>query len=325
MKIKYFAMRVLLTAVICALCVSVLVGCGGKDEDDGRIRIVCSVFPEYDWVRNIVGDSDGVSVSVIVSGSTDIHSYNASLTDLVSLKESDMVVSVGGVSDGWVSDALRTDAEGVEHIRLCELEGISRYEVSAESGEHDHADAEHDHGETDEHLWLSPRNAIIAVEYICERICALDADRADSYRKNTAEYVQKLGELDRRLTALGEKMGEDDVAVFADRFPFVYLFEDYGMDYYAAFEGCNTDAEWDTATTVRLANKLDGIGATHLFVTESSDRKLANSVISTAKNENIQIAVLDSMQSAGDGDGESISFIGIMSGNISVLETVFGK
>ena len=322
---KSCAAKILLVAVVCAVCLTVFAGCDSKRVDDGRISIVCSVFPEYDWVRNIVGDSDRVSVTVLVSGSTDIHSYNASPADIVSLKESDIVISVGGVSDEWVSDALRTDAEGVEHIRLCEIEGMSRHEISAESLDHAHNDGEHDHGEMDEHLWLSPKNAMVAVEYICERICALDADGAESYRKNAAVYIEALGELDVRMTELVSGLGDNDVVVFADRFPFVYLFEDYGVKYYAAFEGCNTDAGWDTATTVRLAEKLDGVGASHVFVTESSDRKLADSVIRETKNKNIQIAVMDSMQSTGDGDGKSVSYLDIMSSNILVLETVLGK
>ena len=226
---KSCAAKILLVAVVCAVCLTVFARCDSKRVDDGRISIVCSVFPEYDWVRNIVGDSDRVSVTVLVSGSTDIHSYNASPADIVSLKESDIVISVGGVSDEWVSDALRTDAEGVEHIRLCEIEGMSRHEISAESLDHAHNDGEHDHGEMDEHLWLSPKNAIVAVEYICERICALDADGAESYRKNAAAYIEALGELDVRMTELVSGLGDNDVVVFADRFPFVYLFEHYGV------------------------------------------------------------------------------------------------
>lgn len=323
MKVRALARNILLGAMACVVCMSVLVGCGGTDKDDGRINIVCSVFPEYDWVRNIVGDSERISVSVLVSGSTDLHSYNASPMDMVKLKESDIVISAGGISDAWVVDALRTDAEGVEHIRLSEIDGMTLYEVTSESLDHVHEhDEHHEHGETDEHLWLSPKNAVTAVRYICERICAIDPDGAEKYRKNADAYIERLTGLDVRMTALSQTMDEDDTVVFADRFPFVYLFEDYGIDYYAAFEGCNTDAGWDTATTVRLAEKLGEVSAEYLFVTESSDERLANSVISAADNKDVRIAVLDSMQSAG---GDGTGYVEIMRANVAVLEAVFGE
>lgn len=330
-KNKNFRKRA--AALLCSVAVllaltALFCGCSGNSQDDGRIRIICSVFPEYDWVKNVVGDRENVEVSLLVSNGTDVHSYEATPADMIALKQSDLVISSGGVSDGWITQAL-VGADGVWHMRLCELPKMTLYSMSSENIGHAHGaecnGEEHSHGETDEHLWFSLKNAAYAVECISDALCLLDADGAETYKANAERYVQSINKLDTRMTELASGLANGKTTVFADRFPFVYLFEDYGLKYFAAFEGCTTDAEADFDTIVRLSSKIDELEAKFVLVTETSDGSLARSVIENSQSKSASTLSLNSMQSVTAADvSAGASYLGIMEQNIDVLTLSFG-
>lgn len=319
------AMLIALAMVVAVM--ATLGGCKGNMGDDGVLRIVCSVFPEYDWVKNIVGDRENVEVSLLVSNGTDLHSYEAAPADIVKLKQSDLVISVGGVSDEWIKETLEAE-ENVWHLRLSELPEMTLYDMSSENIGHAHGDechTEHAHGEIDEHLWFSPRNAMYAVDCIADALCLLDSDGADGYKANAEGYIKKLKDMDGQMAALSQGLAKGKTSIFADRFPFVYLFEDYGLQYFAAFEGCTTDAEADFETIVRLARKIDEVGAECLLVIEGSDRALARSAAENSQRGSLACYELDSMQSVTFADiSDGASYLGKMEQNIGVLMLSFG-
>lgn len=292
----------------------------GCDREEDGVEILCTVFPIYDWARSIIGESEGVTLSLLVENGTDMHSFQPSFSDVAKIKRCDVLILVGGESDRWVAEAADEDTTV---IKLSELDGIRLYEVSAESGEHDH---EHDHEDGhnhafDEHLWLSLANARVAAGAICEALCDVDGENQDAYKANLAAYSDKLLALDERFWELTE--GADQTLIFADRFPFVYLFEDYGLRYYAAFEGCTTDTNADFETVVRLAKAADGQSGRWILVTESSDRALAESVIRAAARDDLEIRELDSMQSlTGDEVSSVATYLGIMESNLEVLKEI---
>lgn len=309
--------------LLLAMTAMLLASCsGGENKDDG-IEILCTIYPQYDWVKNIVGDAEGVTVELLVENGADIHGYQPSVDDMVRIKQSDAVILVGGESDGWVSEAL-VGAQS-EAIVLLELEDMILYGVSDEyiAADHDH---EHDHyhdNVLDEHVWLSVANARTSCRAICEWLCAKDPENATLYRANTDKYIMKLDALDELFETLSEKA--DTPVIFADRFPFVYLFEDYGISYFAAFEGCSTDAEADFGTVARLAEKLKANGGGYIAVTESSDEKIAQSVMGAAGIE-CKIARFDSMQSVTAKDvAEGYSYIGAMKANFSELDKILDE
>jgi zinc transport system substrate-binding protein len=316
--IKFTKLTAFFVALL--LLMSLFLGCAAKEKDNVKIKIMCSVFPEYDWVRSIVRDVEGVEVSLLVSNGQELHSYEASPADVANLKGSDFVISVGGASDKWISEALR--GEDVKHIRLTEIKGVKLYETSSESGEHEHSEEHgHEHGQTDEHVWMSLKNAAVIVDHICGELSVIDSENAEKYKENTENYKNQLKELDERMVKIAINK---HTLLFADRFPFVYLLEDYGIGYYAAFEGCSSDISWTPDTTVDLAARLDASGEKYLFVTESSDGELADLVIATSKGGG-KVLVLNSMQSVSKKQAESESYVGIMSKNIEVLESAFLK
>ena len=322
--------RIIAVILFCALlaCSVGLFGCAEKTRSDGNIKIICTVFPLYDWVRSVVGDTGTVEISLLVSSGADVHSFQPSFADMARIKDSDAVVYVGGQSDRWVEQSVGEDAVS---LAVSQFEGVTLYEVSADSlaNAHSHEDGEecheaHDHA-FDEHIWLSVRNAAAACEKICSTLCELDAKNADTYRENTRIYTEKLSALDARFKEISEKT--DEPLVFADRFPFVYLLEDYAIDYYAAFEGCTAEASADFDTTIGLASKLDSLERKCLFVTESPVEKgLAESVIEQSKSKDAGVFTLDSMQSITASDIENgASYISVMEKNADIIWEIFAK
>lgn len=318
-------MRAVKRIVAALACLAVLLALPfsfGCDRGDDGVEILCTVFPIYDWARSIIGESEGVTLSLLVENGTDMHSFQPSFSDVAKIKRCDVLILVGGESDRWVAEAADEDATV---IKLSELEGIRLYEVSAESGGHEH-DEEHEHGNGhnhtfDEHLWLSIANARAASGAICEALCDVDGENQDTYKSNLAAYSEKLLALDEKFLELTE--GADQTLIFADRFPFVYLFEDYGLRYYAAFEGCTTDVNADFETVVRLAKAADGQSGRWILVTESSDRSLAESVIRAAARDDLEIRALDSMQSLTGEEVSSVAtYLGIMESNLEVLKEI---
>ena len=308
--------------LLLAMTAAFLTSCSGALNKDDGIKILCTIYPQYDWVKNIVGDVESVTVDLLVENGADVHSYQPSVDDIIRIKQSDAVILVGGESDGWVFEAI-AGAQN-EAITLLELDGVNLYGLSDEyvASEHEHEhEHEHHHSDViDEHVWLSVKNAISSCNAICDWLCAADPDNSAVYRANTDKYIRSLEELNEKFEGL-DASGSERI-IFADRFPFVYLFEDYGVSYLAAFEGCSTDSEADFETVRRLAERLGQTRAEYIAVSESSDKRLASSVMSAAGVE-CEIVVFDSLQSVTVRQIEGgYSYIGAMESNFEALAKI---
>ncbi len=316
-----------LTSIICLLLIVALLpvfsSCQAPD-DDGRITIVCTLFPQYDWVKNIVGNSDKIDVTLLIKNGSDPHSYQPSAKDVMEISSCDMIVYQGGEADLWVQEAIqRANAESTVKVALSEIEGMTLRDISASSHSHEEHDHDHSHETTDEHLWLSLSNAITATKALTEAICALDPDGEEIYKQNSAEYISRLTDLDNEYRSATESI-TDSFVLFADRFPFVYLLEDYGIDYSAAFEGCSADVDAGFDTVLSLIKEADAHGVKYIAVTESSDKSLATTVASSAGSD-IEIIVMNSLQSVTSRQiDEGADYIGIMRENLSALKTLIG-
>ena len=299
-------------------CAGALVSCGGEEsKSDEKINILCSVFPIYDWVSNIVGDSDTVSVTLLVSGGGDLHSYEPSAADMIKITNSDVVFYVGGTSDAWLSEALEKNSrDGRQDVSLIDFESITKRPPCDEfilGEDHDH---DHDHSAVDEHIWLSIDNAIAASKIICNTMADVDSENSEKYEANLNDYSAALTELKDTLS-----VPEDtQPLIFADRFPFVYLFGDLNIPYYAAFSGCTAEVDATFDTIVRLATLADKLESKYIFVTESPAAALASTVIETTKSKSAEILVLDSMQSVTRIDIDSgTTYISVMKKNLEII------
>ena len=306
--------------LILLLILILLCSCSvGEQEQSDKINIVCTIFPQYDWTRQIIGEEnmDNFNLSLLIANRVDLHSYSPSVQDIARIKTSDVFIYVGGDSDGWVNDVLRDANPNMVTLNLMEILGDLIIEY-----EHDEEECEEDHDEhhADEHIWLSLRYAEIICAAIANMLSEIDPENGLAYRNNFDLYTAELTILDAEFQAIAANANAR-MLVFADRFPFSYFTGDYGLTHYAAFSGCSAETEASFATIISLANRLNHYELGVVMVTESSDQSVARTVINNTNAKNQEILVLDSMQSVTLTDIQNgATYISIMRNNLQVLE-----
>ncbi len=321
-----------------------LSACGSgsiQSADPGRIQIVTTIFPEYDWVMNILGGNPAkAEVTMLLDTGVDLHSFQPTAADILKISTCDLFIYVGGESDEWVDDALQeaTNRE-MTVINLLNVLGdaVKEEEViegmqeedrdhGHEDGEdhEDHEDHDHDHepgeAEYDEHVWLSLKNAAVLVESISEAIQKIDPDHAGFYRENTEEYVGKLISLDEEYAdAVSSASGK--TLLFGDRFPFRYLVDDYGLSYYAAFTGCSAETEASFETITFLSQKVDELSLPAVMTIEGTNHRIAETIVQNTGTKDQRILTMDSMQATTAKDiGNGTTYLSVMEKNLSVLK-----
>ncbi len=312
---KYFL--AVLTAILILLC---LAGCGNEAvSKDDTFDIVCTVFPQYDWIKSITDGAQNVSITLLC-GSSDIHSYQPSVQDIVRINGSDMVIGIGGESDSWVFDSVQKESETVS-VNLMEVLYGEAVQQHAHTEDCDHS---HTEDVNDEHIWLSVKNAIVVTEYLAELLSVQDQQNSDVYTVNAKAYSDTLREIDANFEEACAK-AENNTVVFADRFPFRSLFEDYGINYFAAFPGCSADTDASFDTVISLAEKLDEYSLEYVAVTENTDGKTAKAVIENSNDKSISTVILDSMQSITGKDVDNgVSYVSIMKKNLEAVKKLLG-
>ena len=316
MKLKKYLCT--LFAALTALTLLVASGC--DFSSDGKLHIVCTIFPQYDWVRELTEGAQNVEVTLLEDSGADLHNFQPSAADKVSILNSDLFVYTGGESDDWARTLLENAEKDVRSLDLIEALGeraLTEEEGIEESGEHDH---EHE-DETDEHIWLSVQNAQVLVSAIQEELCAVDEGNAALYQSNAASYLAELSALDEAF-AKTVSSAKRSVLVFADRYPFRYLAHDYGLTCYAAFSGCSAESEASFATILALVKHVEENALPYVMVLENSTQGIAKQVIDNTKSKDQGILVLNSLQSVTREDIESgATYLGLMKEDLAVLKT----
>ena len=329
-----------ITALLLALfmLVGALAGCGKQNDTNqtDKLSIVTTIFPEYDWVREILGEkADNAEITMLLDNGVDLHSYQPTADDIVKISDCDLFIYVGGESDEWVEDALRNAANGnMKVINLLEVlgdsvkteeivEGMQEEEHEHEDAEeHEHEDAEeHEHEEeADEHVWLSLKNAKMLVRVISKALQELDPDSKDIYAANADAYVKKLSALDAEYQTAVDAASNKTI-LFGDRFPFRYLVDDYGLRYYAAFVGCSTETEAGFETISFLAKRVDEWKLPCVLTIEGAQHKIAETIVRNTTTKNQKVLTMDSMQSTTSKDVKNgTTYLSVMEKNLSVLK-----
>lgn len=299
--------------IILSALVLLLAGCGQK-QDSQNLQIVAAIFPEYDWVRQIVGTDDSVEVTLLVDDGVDPHSFQPAVSDMVAAANCDLLIYGGGESDQWL-EKLEATNPSRKTIALLPLLGERAHEEEIVEG----MEAEAEESELDEHVWLSLRNADAFCQAITEALCELNPSKANVYRANLSAYQQQLSALDAQYQdAVGA--APKDTIVVCDRFPFRYLVEDYGLHYYAAFPGCSAETGASFETVVFLSDNVKALNLSALLVTEGSDGRLAKTVAENAGNEDMPVLTLNSMQSVSAEQAKTLSYLSVMTENLRVLQ-----
>lgn len=350
---------VLAAAAMMAGC---LCGCSAaqKANTSDKMKIVTTIFPEYDWVNNILGDNaSNAEVTMLLDNGVDLHSFQPTASDILKVSECDLFIYVGGESDEWVEDVLK-EATNKDMIAINLLEVLGdkvveeeivegmQEEEEDEDHDHEHEDEDHDHEdedehehehediakehehhhddevEYDEHVWLSLRNSAILVNNISEAIQKIDPANAETYKKNAASYIEKLNALDADYKA-AVSAASNNTLLFGDRFPFRYLVDDYGLEYYAAFVGCSAESEASFETIVFLSGKVDELSLPAVLTIEGKDHSIAQTIVENTAAKDQKILTMDSMQSTTSDDVKNgASYLSIMESNLSVLKEALG-
>ena len=321
-----------ITALLLALfmLVAALAGCGKQNDTNqtDKLSIVTTIFPEYDWVREILGEkADNAEITMLLDNGVDLHSYQPTADDIVKISDCDLFIYVGGESDEWVEDALRNAANrNMKVINLLEVLGDSVKTEEIVEGmqeeEHEHEDAEeHEHEEeADEHVWLSLKNAKMLVRVISKALQELDPDNKDIYAANADAYVKKLSAFDAEYQAAVDAASNKTI-LFGDRFPFRYLVDDYGLRYYAAFVGCSAETEAGFETISFLAKRVDEWKLPCVLTIEGAQHKIAETVVRNTTAKNQRVLTMDSMQSTTSKDVKNgTTYLSVMEKNLSVLK-----
>lgn len=312
--------------IVAIVTVFSLSACGfGNNEtaaEGSKIHIVTTIFPEYDWVMNVLGENPAdAEVTMLLDNGVDLHSYQPTADDILRISTCDLFIYVGGESDEWVEDALsEATNKDMVVINLLDLLGDSVKEEEIVEGmqeeEHGH---DEDEVEYDEHVWLSLRNAAALVQSISDSVQSIDPENAESYRNNTTTYIEKLNSLNEEYKTAVQNASFRTL-LFADRFPFRYLVDDYGLEYYAAFVGCSAETEASFETITFLSRKVDELGLPAVITIEGTDHRIAETIVRNTQDKDMQILTMDSMQSTTSGDVQNgTTYLSVMESNLSVL------
>ncbi len=318
--------KIILASVLVLALLAGAAGCTANTEDDEKFTVVTTIFPIYDWARSIIKDDPHVELDILLDNGVDLHSYQPSADDIITISSCDIFIYVGGESDAWVDDALREainenmivldllDVIGEKAMEEAELEGMEREEEEEET--------------YDEHIWLSLDNASVCCRAIADAMKEADPTHADKYEANAAEYTNALTALDGEYRVLCDG-AENKVLLFADRFPFAYMTNDYGLTPYAAFSGCSAESEASFETITFLAGKIKEYSLENVITIEGSDTRIAETVISAAKSDgytgSVTVLSLDSMQSTTRSDIDAgVTYLSVMEKNLETLTAVLG-
>ena len=317
------------------LAAGILGGCGkaassaasvpsASQSDEKPLKIVTTIFPEYDWVREILGDkADNAELTMLLDNGVDLHSYQPTADDIIKISDCDLFIYVGGESDGWVEDALKEATnKDMQVINLLDVLGEQvKEEEVVEGMEAEEEEAEdEDEPEYDEHVWLSLKNAETLCNAITDALETIDPANKDAYAANAAAYLEKLAALDGEYQTVVDNAARKTV-LFGDRFPFRYLVDDYGLNYYAAFVGCSAETEASFETISFLSGKVDELGLPCVLTIEGAQHKIAETIVQNTADQNQSILTLDSMQSTTSTDvANGTTYLSTMESNLNVLK-----
>lgn len=309
-------MKRLLCALLAAVMVLSLCGCTPSYEKSGKLQVVCTLFPYYDFARAIGGDD--VDVTLLVAAGKETHSFEPTPLDVVRVSNADVFLYNGGESEQWVNDILSSAGKDIPMTAaMMDLVDLQSEEIVEGMQINRHGDEDSDEIEYDEHIWTSPVIAQSICRGVCDALCRADWDHAEDYVARTDAYVAQLEKLDaafRDVVANGRR----STLVFGDRFPLLYFCKTYGLSYRAAFHGCASDTEPSLATLKFLIDKVNDEQIPVVYTIELSSQKVAQAV---AETTGAKVVTFQSCQQVSRDDfNNGVTYLDLMWHNVEVLK-----
>jgi zinc transport system substrate-binding protein len=287
---------------------------------DGKISVVSTIFPPYDFARAVAGDK--AEVTMLLKPGAEIHSFEPTPADILAIQNADVFLYIGGESDVWVDKILSSmDVSKKQIVRLMDAVTLveeKTVEGMQEEAEEAKADGEQENGEIeyDEHIWTSPKNAVLMVSAVSKAICAADAGNEAEYNKNAVDYIAQIEAVDTQFNAIVQESGTR-LMVFGDRFPFRYFADAYGLEYRAAFSGCSTETEASAATIAYLIDTVQKYKLPYIYTIELSNQNIARSI---CEQTGAQILTLQSCQGISRDDFQAgETYVSLMRKNVENL------
>ncbi len=312
---------------------NILLAAEGKNR---KLNVVVTTFPIYDYVREIIGNGkSNLAVKLLIDNGIDLHNFQPSTEDIANISNADVFIYNGGDSDAWVKkilsqamnknmkviDLMATLGDKVKKERI--VEGMQEHKH--DHADHAHHDCDHDHGHEhddvvyDEHVWLSLKNTILMCKTLATELQSLDSENAAQYAQNAQVYMDKLVSLDKKYESKFKALTKRTV-LYADRFPFRYLMDDYAINYFAAFPGCSAETEASFETVIFLAQKISELDLQKVFIIDNSTNNIAKPIIENSKNKDASILSLHSLQTVNAKElSEGMSYIKVMEENLQKL------
>ena len=301
---------VILISLICLLLL--LPACAGKSPESGKLKAVASAFPEYDLLRAVGGQD--VEITLLLKPGMEAHTYEPTPQDILAIRSGALFVYGGGESDVWADRLLAAGDLGDVRVLAFMDHALLRQEETQDYMTVEEAEEAGD--EYDEHVWTSPRNAILLAEALRDTLSELDPEHAGDYRANAESYIAQLEALDGEFRELAQG-SKRDLLVVGDRFPFLYLVREYGLRYAAAFPGCSDETEANPATVAKLIDTVKEEGIPVVFKCDLSAGKLADTIAEAA---GAKVGTLYSAHTLSKADFEAgETYLSLMERNLAAL------
>lgn len=307
--------------IIASLLLTVVAGCSpnnGTATSSDSLSVVSTIFTPFDFVREITGDQ--ADVTMLLPPGSESHSYEPTPQDIIKIQNCDVFIYVGGESDEWIHEVLDSlDTSKMKIITLMDCVDVVEEDlIEGMENEPEEPDSDtHEESELDEHVWTSPKNAKLIVQKISDVFCETDSANATLYKQNTVAYLSKLDELDQSFQQVVNHAARKTL-VFGDRFPFRYLVDAYGLEYFAAFPGCSTETEASAATVAFLIDKMKAEQIPVVFHVELSNQRMANTI---SEATGAKVLLLHACHNISKSDFEQgVSYLDLMEQNVAHIK-----
>ena len=348
--------KIFALCLLVILCINII-GCEKNSQQvetnkNSKLTIMTTLYPYYDFVRAVVGNTPGIEVKLLIAPGKDDHSFEPTPKDIVAINKADLFIYNGGSIENWVEE-ITTSLDNDKQVRMRMMDYLDNNQLQSqgnasvngnaenketeqlfavedddhhhEHGKDEHSEEKDEHSEetdehleeTDEHIWTSPQYAEALVKIISEKLCNMVPEYKKEFEKNSADYIKQIDKVDTRIRKIVEKSKNKEI-IFADKFPLKYFAQEYGLKYYAAFPGCSGDTEPSAKTVAFLIDKINANHVKGIFYLELSSRTMADVI---SEDTGAEVYQFNSCHNVTDKQfREGVTYVQLMNKNADVLE-----